>query len=116
MKWLVLALLLPLASCFRTTITNVDPGTRPAHVGVKTKHGFIQGIIESSPIHIDRACPNGGRWMVIEEQMTVLNSLLHVVTLGLYTPRAVMVGCFSGQRGPGRGDNTGRGTPRGNGR
>lgn len=103
-----LLLLLLVSGCFRTTITNIAPGERPAGAGVKWKHGFIHGLVEIEPIEIDRVCPNAGRWLMLKEQMTIPSSLLHMVTMGLYTPRVVMVFCSGGETVTGVLDDEGR--------
>jgi hypothetical protein len=90
-------LLLVSGGCFRTTIIDGAPGEQPAGVGVKVKHSLVHGLIELGTVDVDRACPNGGHWLMIREQMTSLNSLLTYVSLGLYTPRAIHIYCSAAQ-------------------
>jgi len=98
MRSIVLCLLLLASGCYRTTIIDRAPGERPARVGVTVRHTFIHGLIAPGAVELDHACGDGGHWMAIHEQMTALNSLAFMVTLGLYTPRAVNIYCAAAQR------------------
>jgi hypothetical protein len=63
---------------------------------VTTKaHFLLWGLAGDGTIDTSRLCPNGGaHWM--QSQATVVDSILSMVTGGIYAPRTIYVKCASG--------------------
>ena len=94
---LVIAALLALAGCWRTTIRNggTPVGQTPIDYDYKWHNGVIYGIAElSGPYDLSKVCPQG--WSEIHTETDFLAGLVTVVTLNIYTPQRVTVRCAAG--------------------
>jgi len=55
---------------------------------------FLFGLVGEYVVNLDALCPHGpARWY---SHQTFLDGFLNVVTLGIYTPRTVVVECAGG--------------------
>mgnify|MGYP002778166612 CR=1 FL=1 len=81
------------SACYHATIeTGRAAGTTV--VSRPWTNTFIFGLVEAQPIDVRAQCPRG--IARVETQLSVVNALASIVTLGLYTPRTVTVTCASG--------------------
>ena len=89
-----MAMLVPLlflaAGCFHATIeTGAAPSTKV--VEQRWASGWIFGLVPPKPVQAQKECPNG--ISKVETQLSFLNQLVHVVTLGIYTPMDIRAIC-----------------------
>lgn len=91
------AVLLPLAiaviamgACYHATI---DTGRAPNGVTVSKlwANSFIYGLVPPAVVETASRCPNG--IARVETQLSFLNQLVGIITLGIYTPMEVQVAC-----------------------
>ena len=89
-----------LAACFHATVeTGAPPATQV--VQKDWASGWLFGLVPPSPISTASACPNGVS--KVETQQTFLNGLVHILTVGIYTPLAIKATCASGPVAPSAG-------------
>ncbi len=82
---------LSLSGCFRNTVTSGRPPDRVAFEE-RWHHGYLLGAVESSgPYDLQRLCPEG--WSLLSTETDPLQTLIMVVTVGIYTPQSVTVVC-----------------------
>lgn len=90
------------AGCYSTTIRSGRlPDHRPAiymdgieaaTFDARWHSGFINGIVEvGGNYNMERICPQG--WAEITTQQDFLNSLLAIVTFGVYSPQSITIRC-----------------------
>lgn len=60
---------------------------------VKHEHFFLSGIGQGQAINATKVCGSVTRVAKVEVKQNVLQSLLSLVTLGIYTPREATVYC-----------------------
>jgi hypothetical protein len=90
-RWLGVALCVLLASgCYHQVVqTGKAPGR-----GV-VEHWFVSvwawGLVPAKPIDVRRECPGGVA--TIMSETSVVNGVIAVLTLGIYTPQHVRVTC-----------------------
>ncbi|HSM93860.1 MAG TPA: hypothetical protein VLT47_13335 [Anaeromyxobacteraceae bacterium] len=83
---------LALAGCH---VVRYDTG-RPASQRVVTVplNFFVWGLVGDRAVDLDAACPDGAaRW---QNQATVGDAIIDVVTLGIWSPRTVRIECAEG--------------------
>jgi hypothetical protein len=84
------ALVLALAGCFKQAVsTGLPPGTKV--VDKPWTSTWIFGLIEAKPIDVRSDCPQGVATVLT--QLTFMNWLGSVVTLGIWMPRSVTITC-----------------------
>lgn len=69
---------------------------RPAGTTVVQKpwvNTFVFGLVAAPEIDVTRQCPNGVAR--VETQQSVLNSVVGIITLGIYTPQTATITCAS---------------------
>jgi len=94
-KLVVVGLLLILAACYHATIETGLPAS--AQVIEKSfASGWIYGLVPPSPVKAMSQCPNGVS--KVETQLSFVNQLVNVITLGIYTPMSIKVTCASSGR------------------
>ena len=87
---LLVLLVFGAAGCFHATIeTGATPGTKV--VEQKWASGWIFGLVPPKPVQAEKECPNGVSR--VETQLSFLNQVVHVVTLGIYTPMDIRATC-----------------------
>lgn len=87
----VLALAAPLAACHRVAFRTHLP--RGDEVREKRMDYFLFGIIGQHELDLDAMCPSG-----VAGWRTESIAWLDIVTLGIYTPRRVVVECAGVKR------------------
>ncbi|PIE18603.1 MAG: hypothetical protein CSA66_04400 [Proteobacteria bacterium] len=94
MTALIAALLL--AGCFQHTFhLNTDQAPEAAPSFVDWNHHVLWGLVDTSgPVDVDALCPDGVA--IVHNEMTVINTLLAVVTGGIYAPTTTAIYCARG--------------------
>ncbi len=92
-KLSIVLLLLSFSAC--TTVTLRKDGgakleTEPTYE--KTQDFFFWGLMGKRHVYIDRVC-NGKDAEQLQTQQTFTNSLLGLITIGIYAPRTAKVWC-----------------------
>lgn len=56
---------------------------------------FLWGLVGTKVVNMNEVCPEAGaaRW---QNQQTFLDGFLSVITLGIYSPRTIVIECASG--------------------
>lgn len=73
---------------------------RPASTTVVSRpwvNTFVFGLVEAQPIDVSAQCPGG--IAKVETMQSVPNSLVAIVTLGLYTPQTATITCAASRSG-----------------
>jgi hypothetical protein len=85
------------AGCYHATI---ETGAPPATQTVQNDwaSGWIWGLVPPKTVSTAATCPNGVS--KVETQQTFLNGLVHLLTVGIYTPMAIKATCASGPVAP----------------
>jgi hypothetical protein len=93
-RWISASLLvLSTAGCFHQVVnTGRTPGTTV--VDKPWVSTWLWGLVAAQPIDARQACPSG--IALITTEQSFVNSLVGIVTLGIYTPQHVMITCASG--------------------
>ena len=84
------------AACYHAV---VETG-RPAGTTVVPKpwvNTFVYGLVAAPEIDVTRQCPGGVAR--VETQQSFLNSVVAIVTLGIYTPQTATVTCAAARTG-----------------
>jgi len=86
----VVASLVALAGCYHATI---DTGLTPSTVVIDKSwaSGWLWGLVPPSAIETAKKCPQGVA--KVETQLSFLNQLVELLTLGIYSPMAIKVTC-----------------------
>ena len=93
----VLVMVTLLAACFHQVVqTGRAPG--PVIVEKEWVKTWIFGIIAADPIDVRKECPSGVA--TVETQSSLPNSLVGLVTLGIFTPQSVKITCAAAGRSP----------------
>lgn len=79
--------------CVRTTIrSGRAPGPVPPGWEDRWHHSFVFGLDElPGPIPLDALCPDG--WSEVDTAIDPIQSVMALLTLGIYTPTTVSVVC-----------------------
>lgn len=87
------AALLASSACFRQV---VQTGRTPAATVIDRPwtHTWLWGLVPAKPIDVTSQCRSGIATVVTEESF--MNGLVHVLTIGIYTPRHVTITCATG--------------------
>jgi hypothetical protein len=90
MRSLSVVVLVLLAGCYHAT---VETGVTPSTVVIEKSFasGWIFGLVPPSTVSTAEKCPNGVA--KVETQLSFLNQLVEVLTLGIYTPMHIKVTC-----------------------
>jgi hypothetical protein len=80
----------PLAGCYHAMI---DTGRLPSPETVEKKwaSGWVYGLVPPSPISTAAKCSDGVA--KVETQLSFLNQVVSVLTLGIYTPMEIRATC-----------------------
>jgi hypothetical protein len=89
----IAALLLLSAGCYHA---SVETGMKAGNDKIEKEwaSGFAWGLVGPDPIEAQSKCTSGVS--KVETEHSFLNSLVQVVTLGIYTPMHLTVTCGSG--------------------
>jgi hypothetical protein len=89
---LLLAAALLLPGCYAVKYQTRRPRGGPQHViGADF---FFWGLVGSKDVDLDTLCPNGvHEW---RNEASAVNGLVSVLTLGIYSPRTIVVDCAGG--------------------
>jgi hypothetical protein len=88
---LLIVLLLLGSGCFRVTYRSAV--RRPSEVKVTHRHAFwIVGLVGEMNVRPEADCQGRGVARMASG-LTVVDSLLTIVTIGIYAPRTVVVTC-----------------------
>ncbi len=92
LRRLAVAAILATSACYHQIVNTGQPaGTTTIHKEwVST---WFWGLVAADPIDVSKECPSG--LAVVETQMSFMNGLGTVVTLGIWSPRDVSVTCAS---------------------
>lgn len=94
-KLLVPALMILSAACYHAIVdTGLTPSTQV--IDKPWASGWIFGIVPPSPIATMAQCPRGVA--KVETQLSFVNQVVNILTLGIYTPMAIKVTCAEGGR------------------
>lgn len=87
---LVLGSLLVLTGCYAA---SVDTGRPPSNKVIKKSFAssWIYGLVPPKTVDTSATCPDGVA--MVETQLSFLNQLVGVLTLGIYTPMQIVVTC-----------------------
>ena len=86
----LLAALLLVAGCYHATVeTGLQPS--PQTVEKRWASGWIFGLVPPSTVSTKEQCANGVA--KVETQLSFLNQLVGIVTLGIYTPMDIRATC-----------------------
>jgi len=85
-----LTALTALAACFHATIeTGLAPSTKVLEQ--KWASSWIYGLVPPKTVETASRCPDGVA--KVETQLSFLNQVVHILTLGIYTPMDIRVTC-----------------------
>jgi Bor protein len=86
----LLAGLTVLGACYHATIeTGLTPSTRVLEQ--KWASSWIYGLVPPKSVETASRCPDGVA--KVETQLSFLNQVVHILTLGIYTPMDIRVTC-----------------------
>jgi hypothetical protein len=86
----LVAALTALGACFHATIeTGLSPSTKVLEQ--KWASSWIYGLVPPKTVETASRCPDGVA--KVETQLSFLNQVVHIVTLGIYTPMEIRVTC-----------------------
>ena len=88
---LLLAGLAPLAGCYHAVIDTGKPSTGTVTIDQDWATGWAWGLVPPDKVDSASKCPAGVSR--VETQLSFLNGLVGVVTLGIYTPMQINVTC-----------------------
>jgi hypothetical protein len=99
-RWLSAAataglLILASTGCFHGTIeTGATPSTEV--ISKKWASGWVWGLVPPSTIETAAKCPHGVA--KVETQLSFLNQLVDLLTIGIYTPMTIEVTCAASSK------------------
>jgi hypothetical protein len=86
----LLTSLTALGACFHATIeTGLTPSTKVLEQ--KWASSWILGLVPPKTVETASRCPDGVA--KVETQLSFLNQVVHILTLGIYTPMDIRVTC-----------------------
>ena len=86
----LLAGLTVLGACYRATIeTGLTPSTKVLEQ--KWASSWIYGLVPPKTVETASRCPDG--IAKVETHLSFLNGVVHILTLGIYTPMDIRVTC-----------------------
>jgi hypothetical protein len=86
----LVAALTALGACFHATIeTGLSPSTNVLEQ--KWASSWIYGLVPPKTVETASRCPDGVA--KVETQLSFLNQVVHILTLGIYTPMDIRVTC-----------------------
>lgn len=90
----LLGLMVLLSGCYAAT---VETGRPPSSTVIKKTFAasWIFGLVPPKTIETASTCPNGVSR--VETQLSFVNQLVGMLTLGIYTPMQIVVTCASAQ-------------------
>jgi hypothetical protein len=90
---LVFSSFMLLAACWHATIeTGLTPST--VVIDKSWASSWIYGLVPPKTVETASRCPDGVA--KVETELTFLNQVVHILTLGIYTPMRIRVTCAQG--------------------
>lgn len=87
---LLLALLLLVTGCYTARIETGQPASATV-IEQSFASAWIYGLVPPSTVQTAERCPDGVA--VVETQLSFVNQLVAMLTLGIYTPMSIRVVC-----------------------
>ncbi len=81
-----------LSGCYKTKLTNVNPGGSPGAEVKVWSHALILGLIPLSEIDVGSKCGDKGVWKV-DTKVGFVSLLASNFTFGIYSPTNVVITC-----------------------
>jgi hypothetical protein len=94
-KLLAAGLLVALPACYHAVIETGLPAS-PQVIEKTFASGWIYGLVPPSPVNAMSQCPSGVS--KVETQLSFVNQLVNILTLGIYTPMWIKVTCAASGR------------------
>jgi Bor protein len=95
-RWVPVALaVLASTACFHQVVQTGRPASQTV-IDKPWVTTWLWGLVAAEPIEARPLCPSGVATVTTE--MSFLNGLASVVTLGIYSPQHVMITCATGGR------------------
>jgi hypothetical protein len=91
-RLLVLGLLLLSAACYHQIVRTGRPAGTTV-VDLPWVSTWLWGLVPAADINVTPQCPSGVA--IVETEQSFVNSLVGIITLGIYTPQHVRVTCAS---------------------
>ena len=90
LKKLIFSLFLTvlISACYSIKIDKQVAGLDPVEI---RQNFFFLGLIGSGEVNLAEQCPRGVA--AFDEKITIGNLLVSLITLGIYTPKTVLVNC-----------------------
>jgi hypothetical protein len=86
----LLAVVVVLAGCYHANIeTGLPPGTQTLEQ--KWASAWVYGLVPPAVVETASRCPNGVAR--VETQLSFLNQVVALLTIGIYTPMTIVVTC-----------------------
>jgi hypothetical protein len=86
----LLATIIALGACWHATVeTGLTPSTKVLEQ--KWASSWIYGLVPPKTVETASRCPDGVA--KVETQLSFLNQVVHILTLGIYTPMEIRVTC-----------------------
>ena len=80
-----------LSGCYHATVnTGIEPGAR--QVQQPWAKSFVYGLVPPDPLNVMDECDDAGVASV-ETQLSFLNQIVSLLTLGIFTPMEITVTC-----------------------
>lgn len=95
MRVAVLMMLVLCTAC-NTLHFKLEETSRRGKVISERKHFFLLGLFPTREVEVTKRCPKGAQ--AIEEEITLADGAMGLVTLGIYTPRTSRFFCYAGPR------------------
>jgi hypothetical protein len=87
---IALVVLLSITGCYHATIETGQPASN-ATIEQGFASGWIYGLVPPSTVQTAERCPNGVAR--VETQLSFVNQLVSMLTLGIYSPMSIKVTC-----------------------
>jgi Bor protein len=82
--------MMQVAGCYAAKVETGLPAST-TKIEQKWASGWIYGLVPPKTVATQAQCPNGVS--VVETQLSFLNQVVSLVTLGIYTPMQIVVTC-----------------------
>lgn len=88
----VAMILFAFTACYHQIVNTGQPAG-PTTIHKEWVSTWFWGLVAADPIDVSKECPSG--LAVVETQMSFMNALGTIVTIGIWSPRDVTVTCAS---------------------
>lgn len=87
------AALVVFAGCYHATVRTAPRDVQTSHTESKWAHSWIYGLVPPSTVDGTEICPQGVART--ETELSFVNQLVGIVTLGIYTPMTIKTTCIA---------------------